>query len=78
VRFKIMDKIDLKELVAKYENGLIFRALSNTQNVQQAAEYLSIKRTTLANKITRAGITWSFCECKGCLTHNLKVIREKT
>jgi transcriptional regulator with PAS, ATPase and Fis domain len=48
------DGIDLDELVARFEHGLIRRALDRTEgNKRQAAELLRLKRTTLIEKLKR-------------------------
>jgi transcriptional regulator with PAS, ATPase and Fis domain len=48
------DGVDLDELVARFEHGLIRRALDRTDgNKRQAAELLRLKRTTLIEKLKR-------------------------
>jgi len=48
------DGVDLDEIVAKFEHGLIRRALDRTEgNKRQAADLLRLKRTTLIEKLKR-------------------------
>jgi two-component system, NtrC family, response regulator PilR len=48
------DGVDLDEIVAKFEHGLIRRALDRTDgNKRQAADLLRLKRTTLIEKLKR-------------------------
>jgi DNA-binding NtrC family response regulator len=48
---------DFKALTARYERELIKRALARTRgNRNRAAQLLSLKRTTLIEKIRRLGI----------------------
>ena len=54
---KMEPTLDFNSLVAKYERELIFSTLETTQgNRNKTAQLLTLKRTTLIEKMKRLGI----------------------